>query len=151
MPPGLSGEVLEELRPGERIQCVQDGVDLVDRSHAQKDVGVVIGKVFDERRRKVDRQRPKQALLFFEREAHEGLRRDGRIEPSEERDGVLPARVRDKPPELFGRSLGHDSRRNSRYTPVNVPNDGTFKRPARPVTVTRSGAARSHLTAAADG
>jgi len=107
LPPGFSGEVLEELPPGERIQRVENGVDLVDRPRAQEDVGVVIGKAFDERRRKVDRQRPKQVFLFFEREAHEGVRSDRRVEPSEERDGVIPARFRDKPSELVGRPLVH--------------------------------------------
>ena len=43
-------------------------------------------QAFDERRGKVDRQRPEQALLIFERNAHKSFRGAGRIEPSEERD-----------------------------------------------------------------
>jgi hypothetical protein len=89
-------------------------MDLVDGPQAQEDVGVVIGKGFDERRRQVDRQRLKQALLFLEGEAHEGVPGDRRIEPSEERNRVIPARFRDQPSELFRSSLGHVTTTRSR-------------------------------------
>jgi hypothetical protein len=71
---------------------------------------VLQGKVFDERGREADRQRPEQALLVFDGEAHERFRSDGRIEPSQERDGVFPARFGDQALELLGRPLVHDAR-----------------------------------------
>ena len=124
MAPGFLRQLLEEALAVRGVHLIEDCAHFGGRPRVKQNVGEIVGKIADERGRKVNRQAREKAALAAERQLADGVGGRGGAEGAKFVDRLIPLALRDQLLELsvdrrlHGRATGYYDFRKRRITLV---------------------------------